>query len=59
MKTHSNRHKPTFRQTDRQTNRHLGHKFVENELLESKVTIRTPDRQLQTDSFKQTLPAKT
>ena len=49
--TGTNRH--SGRQTDKQTapNRHLGHKFLEIELLESKVSVRTPNRQLQTDTY--------
>ena len=45
-------------QTDKQTapNRHLGPKNLKIELLESKVSVRTPNRQFQTDSSKQTTP---
>ena len=47
-------------QTNKQTapNRHLGHENLKIELLESKVSVRTPNRQFQTDTSKQTLTLK-
>ena len=50
----------TGMQTNKQTapNRHLGHENLKIELWESKVSVRPPNRQFQTDTSKQTLTQK-